>query len=228
MPVPPGTQTLVLNDDRIPLNTVRWQKGFKKTLHRTVCEHCEGRGVIFFERIRVTDCEYCEGTGWQPPAEVIEYYDIFVRSAYREWPVPAVIANRRHVSRAFRKVPYSKQNVYKRDNYTCQYCGCKPARADLTVDHVVPRSIWKGTGTDTPTNWRNIVCACLRCNRDKDNRTPEQAGMQLRKEVNGRIVEYKRPKQPTYQEIVLGLNQMEIPPEWEQYVSFVLSDRKLT
>jgi DNA topoisomerase IB len=52
--------------------------------------------------------------------------------------------------------------------------------------------------------------------------------MELRKEVNGKTIFYKKPKQPSYQEIVLGLNRMEIPPEWEIYVAYILSDRKLT
>lgn len=225
--IDPSTKTLVLNDDRVPLNTVGWKKGFKKTLYNTKCEHCEGTGIIRVAA-HISNCVYCSGVGYQRPAEVVEYYDFSARSARQEWPVPAVIANRNHVSRDFRKIPFSKVNVYRRDNHTCQYCGKKPTHADLTIDHVVPRSMWTGTGTDTPTNWRNIVCACVKCNRVKDNRTPEQADMQLHKEVNGRMVFYKRPKQPSYQEIVLGLNQMEIPPEWEIYVAYIMSDRKLT
>jgi len=228
MPVPIGTKTLVLNDDRVPLNTVGWKKGFKKTLSTTRCEHCEGYGVIR-EGDHVAGCVYCSGEGWLPPAVVVEFYDIFIRDGSgNEWPVPAVIANRNHVVRAFNKVPFSKPNVYRRDNHTCQYCGRKPPTSELTLDHVVPRSMWQGKGVDTPTTWRNIVTACLKCNRLKDNRTPAQAGMELRKEVNGRMVFYKKPKQPTYQEIVLGLNRMEIPPEWEIYVAYILSDRKLT
>jgi len=34
-------------------------------------------------------------------------------------------------------------------------------------------------GSDT---WDNMVCACVRCNNKKGDRTPEQAGMPIRKQ----------------------------------------------
>ena len=37
-------------------------------------------------------------------------------------------------------VPFSRRNIYKRDRYTCQYCGEQPAMEDLTIDHVLPRA----------------------------------------------------------------------------------------
>jgi 5-methylcytosine-specific restriction endonuclease McrA len=60
-----------------------------------------------------------------------------------------------------------------RDDGTCQYCGVKRPRAELNLDHVVPRS--QG-GT---TSWENVVCSCVPCNLRKANRTPDQAGMRL-------------------------------------------------
>ncbi|WXG45055.1 MAG: HNH endonuclease [Promethearchaeati archaeon SRVP18_Atabeyarchaeia-1] len=51
----------------------------------------------------------------------------------------------------------------------CQYCGAE--RGIMTVDHVMPTS--KG-GTDT---WNNLTCACLACNKKKNDRTPEEANM---------------------------------------------------
>jgi 5-methylcytosine-specific restriction endonuclease McrA len=45
---------------------------------------------------------------------------------------------------------------------------------ELTIDHVVPRS------RGGPTTWENVVTACGRCNREKGDRTPEEAGMGLR------------------------------------------------
>ena len=43
----------------------------------------------------------------------------------------------------------------------------------VTTDHVVPRALG---GRDS---WTNLVCACIRCNNRKGNRSPEQAGMSL-------------------------------------------------
>ena len=74
-----------------------------------------------------------------------------------------------------RHVRYSRINVFARDKYTCQYCGVKPPRAELNLDHVVPRS------HGGRTTWENVVCSCVHCNRRKGGRTPEQARIRLRK-----------------------------------------------
>jgi 5-methylcytosine-specific restriction endonuclease McrA len=62
--------------------------------------------------------------------------------------------------------------IYKRDNYTCQYCG---ATKHLTIDHVVPKS--KGGG-DT---YFNLVVACSKCNIKKSDKFLEQTDMKLLK-----------------------------------------------
>jgi 5-methylcytosine-specific restriction endonuclease McrA len=190
------------------------------------CEHCGGTGTIS-EHDYKAPCPYCLGKGELPPAEVFEYYDIAFRDSMgREYYVPAVIRNRTHVTQIFRTVPFSRQNVFKRDNFTCQYCGKKMGPTQLTLDHVVPRSMW--SGKDTPTCWHNIVAACRKCNAHKDNRTPGQAEMQLRKTLaNGTVVEYKRPKPANHTEIVLGLTTNNYPDEWERYVQSILSSKKL-
>ena len=72
-------------------------------------------------------------------------------------------------------VSFSRRNIFKRDHWACQYCGCQPGSEELTIDHVVPRS--QG-GTST---WENCVLACIGCNKRKADRTPHQAGMRLRK-----------------------------------------------
>ena len=217
MSVPNGTRVLVLNDDYSPLNIVHWKRGIKRTFD-SYCERCKSKGQIAGKQ-----CLECNGTGTLPPANVVEYYDICVRdSKERAHPVPAVIANTHHVTRNFKNVPFSRPNVFKRDNYTCQYCGAAHAPFELTMDHVVPRAMWKGVGT--PTCWTNIVTACRKCNHKKADKTPEQAGMQLRKLVNGVWVNYKYPKKPNNQSIVLGLAGRVIPPEWAPYLERILKN----
>jgi 5-methylcytosine-specific restriction endonuclease McrA len=70
-------------------------------------------------------------------------------------------------------VTFSRRNLFKRDRYTCQYCGER--NTEMTIDHVIPRS--RG-GTST---WENCVLACLPCNMRKADRTPSEARMPLRK-----------------------------------------------
>lgn len=62
-----------------------------------------------------------------------------------------------------------RQKIFKRDQYTCRYCGAKAEH----MDHVIPRV--QG-GSDKP---ENLVAACAPCNLSKGGRTPEQAGMVL-------------------------------------------------
>lgn len=72
-----------------------------------------------------------------------------------------------------REVPFTRRNVFARDDHRCQYCGRKFSRQELTIDHVLPRS--RG-GRDT---WENLVLACVKCNVRKGSRTPDEAGMPL-------------------------------------------------
>ena len=71
------------------------------------------------------------------------------------------------------EVRFSRSNIFTRDKHQCQYCGARPDKRELTLDHVLPRS--RG-GVDS---WENLVLACARCNVKKSNRTPEEANMQL-------------------------------------------------
>ncbi len=218
MPVPDGTKVLVLNDDYVPLNTVHWKKAIKR-LFQAPCERCKERGHVYINGRKKT-CNNCNGTGILLPATPVEYFDAgySVRDGRgNEHLVPAVIANAHHVKRKYRKVPFSKPNVLRRDGFRCQFCGKTIIPCELTLDHVVPRSMWNGN--DTPTCWTNIVAACRPCNLKKANRTPEEAGMPLTKLVRGNWVGYKRPKAPTSQEIALGLTYRNIPHEWELYVA---------
>lgn len=111
--------------------------------------------------------------GWQEAirymvlgkATVLEWYDDWiVHSASWETRVPAVI-----MLNEFQKkkttVRYSKQNVFLRDEYTCQYCGVEVNRKTATLDHVLPSSMG---GLST---WENSVCACGTCNGKKGNST---------------------------------------------------------
>jgi 5-methylcytosine-specific restriction endonuclease McrA len=215
MPVPKGTRTLVLNDDFGPLNCTTWQGAFKKIFSDSTCEHCRGK-CKFFDVI----CPYCNGMGVVPQCSVVEYYDIWIRdSRNREYPVPAVILNQHHVKHVYRKPNFSKLNVFRRDNFTCQYCGLRLSPKELTVDHVIPRSRWKESGS--PSCFENTCCACWTCNKRKGARTPNGAKMPLLRIVDGRRVYYNSPTAPTASQIVLGLSGQPIPEEWKPYLKVI-------
>ena len=63
--------------------------------------------------------------------------------------------------------------LFRRDRYTCGYCGGIFREHELKREHVIPTS--RG-GKDT---WTNVVSACRSCNQLKAAKTPEEAGMPL-------------------------------------------------
>ena len=98
-----------------------------------------------------------------------------VRSARPRLRVPEVICLAHYDRLPGAAVTFSRRNVAKRDHHTCQYCGAQPGAEAITIDHVVPRS------QGGASSWTNCVAACVACNARKADRTPEQAGMKLRR-----------------------------------------------
>lgn len=109
-----------------------------------------------------------------------------IRSERDEMALPLVIRLVSYVRIPFAQAAWSRKAVLMRDG-VCQYCGRQGTREHpLTVDHVVPRS------AGGANSWLNTVAACYSCNHRKAGRTPQQAGMRLRRE----------PFVPTYAAVV--------------------------
>ncbi len=111
--------------------------------------------------------------------------DPCIRSARARIRIPEVICLNRYDRLPNSAVTFSRRNVAKRDHHTCQYCGSQPGWEAITIDHVVPRS------QGGASSWTNCVAACAGCNARKADRTPEQAGMHLR----------RRPERPEWRPI---------------------------
>ena len=71
------------------------------------------------------------------------------------------------------EVKLNRRNIFARDKNKCQYCGHRKPTSELSLDHIIPRSM------GGKTVWANIVCACTECNVRKGGRTPKQAGIRL-------------------------------------------------
>ena len=67
----------------------------------------------------------------------------------------------------------AKLKLFRRDRFTCAYCGQRFHERELQCEHIVPES--RGGGW----TWMNLVTACGPCNGRKADRTPEEAGMPL-------------------------------------------------
>jgi len=134
-------------------------------------------------------------------ADRVEDSGEYLRTPTSLFPVPSVIRLRRFVRRTHRaRVAFNRRNVFRRDNGTCQYCGV--SAADLTLDHVLPRSR-KG-----PTNWENVVACCRSCNARKRDRTPEEA----------RMVLLRKPQEPRFMFTTAYGLLPNLDPIWKKYL----------
>jgi 5-methylcytosine-specific restriction endonuclease McrA len=124
-----------------------------------------------------------------------------IRSARLRLRVPEVVSLAHYDRLPSTAVTFSRRNVAKRDHSTCQYCGAQPGSEAITIDRVVPRS--QG-GT---SSWTNCVAACEDCNAHKADRTPEQAGMRLR----------RRPTRPAWKPLYSAVGVRN--PRWDRFLA---------
>jgi 5-methylcytosine-specific restriction endonuclease McrA len=152
--------TLVLNRNWQPVNVA--------TVARALV-------LLWNESARVVDPDDYQTYTWADWSQLrVRDGDPFIQSIRLRLRAPEVIVLANYDRLPSAAVSFSRRNLFKRDHWTCQYCGVQPGADELTIDHVVPRS--QG-GTST---WENCVLACITCNKRKADRTPREAGLKLR------------------------------------------------
>jgi len=152
-----NSSVLVLNHSYLPIHVTSVRRAFS---------------LIYQEAARAVDEAYrtFDFEQWRELAALDGEWVGTPRGPIR---VPRVIALLHFDRVPMRHVRYSRVNVFARDKFTCQYCGARPHRSELNLDHVIPRSM------GGKTSWENVVCSCVECNRRKGGRTPEQARLRL-------------------------------------------------
>lgn len=159
-----------------------------------------------FEPLKVVSWQRAMSLWFQGKVEIVAEYEKEVRSVRMAFKMPSVVRLLRFVRirrRAEDSVPFTRANIYARDGYVCQYCAQEFEAEDLTFDHVIPSS--RG-GRRT---WDNIVTACVGCNRNKDARTPEEAGMRL-------IRPPRKPKSSPVLRLTIGMRAA--PASWREFL----------
>jgi 5-methylcytosine-specific restriction endonuclease McrA len=110
-----------------------------------------------------------------------------------------------------REIKFSRRNIFERDKNMCQYCSRQFKKAELTLDHVIPRS---SGGRST---WENLVLACVPCNVRKGSRLPDEAGMPL----------VRPPRKPRWVPYTgENLSSMR-KPSWQRFVDAAYWDVEL-
>lgn len=116
-------------------------------------------------------------------------------------PRPSVIRLEHMIHRPRPRVKLTRREVFRRDNYTCQYCGRRDST--LTVDHILPKHLG---GQHV---WTNVVAACPGCNHRKGGRRLEEVHMSL----------LHMPKEPPASAVYLYGRHLEEYGDWEPYIS---------
>lgn len=176
--------TLILNADARPLSQIPL----------SVISWQDSLRLMFLGKVRV----------------IKEYEDWSVRSQHLDLKVPSIVIMTEQVKWS-KGLKYSRNNVYLRDDFTCQLQNtwkCKELQGkvkvtELTLDHVIPRS--KGG----KTNWLNCCTSCKSCNSDKG--------------ADETIVPKRPPHKPTYYEILAKRKRFPIvirDPDWSFYIDW--------
>ena len=161
--------------------------------------------AITFEPLKVISWKRAMTLVVLDKVDMVEAYDRQVHSPSITFPLPAVVKLRWLVPRRPQRVKFSRQNIFFRDNYTCQYCNRRQPSHLLTYDHVVPRS--KGG----KTTWTNIVTSCISCNLKKGNRHPNAASLRLA----------KSPEEPHWlPTFSLAVRMDSAPSLWHSYLDW--------
>lgn len=105
---------------------------------------------------------------------------------------------------ATRRKPMTKGvrfEVFKRDQFTCAYCGSHPPAVILHVDHILP--VAKGGGNDID----NLITACADCNQGKSSRLLTNIPESLEKKA--RILREREEQLAGYREVVDDIRRRE-------------------
>jgi 5-methylcytosine-specific restriction endonuclease McrA len=134
-------------------------------------------------------------------AEVVENGRGYIRTPSTTYPRPSVIRLGYMIKRPRPRVKLTRREIFRRDNYTCQYCGQETRQ--LTVDHVVPRH------RGGKYCWENLASACPACNRQKGGKTLQGAHMSL----------LRRPYEPRATGDHLFGHYLKRNREWERFIA---------
>lgn len=123
-----------------------------------------------------------------------------IHTARATYPIPSIIRLQRMVHRPHVKVSLCRREIFRRDQFTCQYCGKKTL--NLTIDHVQPKHL------GGPHSWTNLVAACPTCNHRKGGRTLQESGMTL----------LRPPKEPSQAAEYIFAKFLDENAEWKNFL----------
>ena len=188
-------RVLVLNRLWQAVNIVGVERSFSLLLQDNAQVIYTGDGSF-----RLLDAEHWLALSEEETPGDNEAYVQTVRMRIR---VPKVLLLRHYDQLPVQEIKFTRENLFERDNYRCQYCGDTFEADQLNMDHVIPRD------RGGRTSWENIVTSCIKCNSRKANRLPHQANMHL----------IRKPEKPKWRPFVSSLLDQSYDSEWEHFVN---------
>lgn len=154
-----------------------------------------------FEPINICSTRRAMGLLLTGKADMVVNGRGYIHTIKEVLPRPSVIRLESQIHRPRPHVKLTRREVFRRDNYTCQYCGKRDG--GLTVDHVMPRYL------GGQHIWTNVVAACPACNHHKGGRKLEES----------RMVLMHKPKEPPANASYIFGRHLTDNGEWEPYIS---------
>lgn len=154
-----------------------------------------------FEPVNVCDMRRAIGLILAEKASLVVNGRGEIKTVNHSLPRPSVIRLQKMVNRPRHQLKLTRREVFRRDNYTCQYCGKKTS--DLTIDHVIPRHM------GGKHIWVNVVAACPVCNHRKGGRLPDESNMRL----------MRQPCEPPSSAHYVFGRHLADNTEWEDFLS---------
>ena len=162
-----GCRVLVLNKHYMALHIIDVKRAFS-LLFKDQAE------IITWEEGLYSNYDF---QSWQQLSELKRQFEAeahdWISTVNFDIVVPRIIRLLFYDRLPRKPVKFNRRNIYARDRNKCQYCGKKYPSSELSLDHIIPRSM------GGVSNWGNIVCACTKCNVKKGGRTPKQVHMTL-------------------------------------------------
>ena len=100
--------------------------------------------------------------------------------------------------------------IFKRDDFTCIYCGKKPPDVVLSIDHIIART---AGGTDKDSN---LVTSCMACNLGKgvdplERYTPSEISLCVNMKVPEALNSFRKTLDVTWRDVIVaGLEAIKV------------------
>jgi 5-methylcytosine-specific restriction endonuclease McrA len=153
--------------------------------------------------LNIINSEILEPLSWNKWVE-LPYDDNseYVRTVNKKIKIPKIIISKNLNFVPRKKVRFTSHNIWRRDNYICQYTGEPLTPKTGNIDHIIPRS--RG-GKST---WTNCVLCHKHVNSKKGDKTPQEAGLSL----------IKQPTEPPSLPATFYINNPNNIKEWELFL----------